>query len=235
MKLTYYGHSAFSVQTGKHTLLFDPFITPNDLAKDIDINTLAADFILLSHGHVDHVADAATIAKRTGAMIISSFEVCNWMTGQGVQKTHGMNHGGAFKFDFGRAKYVNAIHSSSMPDGSYGGNPGGFVIETAEGNFYYSGDTALTLDMKLIGESTKLKFAVLCIGDNFTMGPEDAVKAADFVNCSEVVGVHFDTFPPIKIDHREALAKFQQAGRRLHLMKPGESIEFSENSGKPLV
>ncbi len=226
MKLTYYGHSAFRVEVGQHQLLFDPFITANELARAIDINKIPADFILVSHGHSDHVGDAVTIAKRTGATIIANFEVANWFSQQGVQKTHGMNHGGAFRFDFGRVKYVNAIHSSSLPDGSYGGNPGGFVVETAEGNFYFSGDTALTMDMKLIGASTSLKFAALCVGDNFTMGPDDAIKASEFVGCNEIVGVHFDTFPPIRIDHQQAIAKFAAAGKRLHLLKPGESQEF---------
>jgi L-ascorbate metabolism protein UlaG (beta-lactamase superfamily) len=226
MKLTYYGHSCFAVVINRFTLLFDPFITPNELAKTVDVNKVAADYILVSHGHEDHLADAAGIAKRTGAMLISNFEIATWFGRQGVNKSHAMNHGGAAKFDFGRVKYVNAIHSSTLPDGSSGGNPGGFVIESAEGHFYYSGDTALTMDMKLIGESTKLKFAVLCIGDNFTMGAEDAVKAAGFVQCTEIVGVHYDTFPPIKIDHAAAQAKFSNAGSRLHLLKPGESRDF---------
>ena len=137
-----------------------------------------------------------------------------------------MNHGGGFQFDFGRVKFVNAIHSSALPDGSNGGNPGGFVIESAEGNFYFSGDTALTMDMKLIGESTKLKFAALCIGDNFTMGLDDAVKAADFIRCNEILGVHFDTFPPIKIDHVAAKEKFRAVGKTLHLLCPGETHDF---------
>ncbi|HLP77021.1 MAG TPA: metal-dependent hydrolase [Candidatus Paceibacterota bacterium] len=226
MKLTYYGHSAFGVEIGRHNLLFDPFITANELAKGIDISTVPADFILLSHGHGDHVGDAVTIAQRTGATVISNFEIANWFSRKGVQKTHGINHGGSFRFDFGRAKLVNAIHSSSMPDGSYGGNPGGFVVESEEGNFYFSGDTALTMDMKLIGESTRLKFVVLCIGDNFTMGPDDALKAAEFVGCDEIVGVHFDTYPLIRINHEQAVARFAAAGKRLHLLKPGESREF---------
>jgi L-ascorbate metabolism protein UlaG (beta-lactamase superfamily) len=137
-----------------------------------------------------------------------------------------MNHGGGCRFDFGRVKFVSAIHSSSLPDGSYGGNPGGFVVETSDGNFYYSGDTALTMDMKLIGESTRLTFAALCIGDNFTMGVEDAIKAAEFVRCNEILGVHYDTFPPIKIDHREAVEKFTAAGKHLHLPHPGQSLSF---------
>jgi L-ascorbate metabolism protein UlaG (beta-lactamase superfamily) len=226
MKVTYYGHASFAVRLGQQTLLFDPFITPNELAKNIDINQIAATYLLISHGHADHIADAAAIAKRTGATLIANYEVAEWFGKQGVKKTHGMNHGGAHRFEFGRAKYVNAIHSSSFPDGTYAGNPGGFVIESNEGNFYFSGDTALTMDMKLIGESTPLKFAALCIGDNFTMGPDDAVKAAEFVRCQEILGVHYDTFPPIRIDHDEAVAKFNSAGKNLHLLKPGESREF---------
>ncbi len=226
MKATYYGHSCFSVQVRNRTLLFDAFITPNELARSVDVNKIPADYILISHGHVDHLADAAAIAKRTGATIVSNFEIATWFAKQGAQKTHPLNHGGAHQFDFGHAKFVNALHSSSLPDGTYGGNPGGFVVETSDGNFYYSGDTALTMDMKLIGESTPLKFAALCIGDNFTMGVDDALKAAEFVRCNEVLGVHFDTFPPIKIDHRAAIEAFEAAGKRLHLLKPGESREF---------
>lgn len=226
MKLTYYGHSCFAVQVSGRTLLFDPFITPNELAKHVDVKAITPHYILVSHGHVDHVADGVAIAKRSGATIIANFEVANWFSQQGIQKIHPMNHGGACSFDFGRVKYVNAIHSSSMPDGTYGGNPGGFVIETAEGSFYYSGDTALTLDMKLIGEATRLKFAALCIGDNFTMGSDDAIKAADLVGCNEILGVHYDTFPQIRINHQEAIGKFTAAGKRLHLLKPGESHEF---------
>jgi L-ascorbate metabolism protein UlaG (beta-lactamase superfamily) len=226
MKVTYYGHSCFAVEVNRRTLLFDPFITPNELARAVDVNKIPADYILVSHGHGDHMTDVAAIAKRTGAMLISNFEIVSWFNAKGVTRAHALNHGGAATFDFGRVKYVNAVHSSTLPDGSSGGNPGGFVVESAEGNFYFSGDTALTMDMKLIGELTKLKFAALCIGDNFTMGIEDAILAAGFVRCTEILGVHYDTFPPIRINHAVAEQKCSQAGCRLHLLKPGESREF---------
>ena len=226
MKVTYYGHACFSAVVRGKTLLFDPFITDNPLAKAVDVKSLPADFILVSHGHDDHVGDTLAIAKRTNAMVIAGFEVGEWLLKQGAPRVHTLNHGGGFNFDFGRVKYVNAVHSSTMPDGANGGNAGGFVVESADGNFYFSGDTALTMDMKLIGESTPLKFAVLCIGDNFTMGPDDAVKAADFVRCNEILGVHYDTFPPIEIDHGIAVEKFRAAGKTLHLLRPGETYDF---------
>jgi L-ascorbate metabolism protein UlaG (beta-lactamase superfamily) len=226
MKITFYGHACFSVEVNRRTLLFDPFITPNSLARAVNASKVPADFILISHGHEDHLADAVSIARRTGATVVSNYEVATWCVKQGAPKIHSMNHGGSVQFDFGRVKFVNAIHSSSLPDGSYGGNPGGFVIESTEGNFYYSGDTALTMDMKLIGESTRLKFAVLPIGDNFTMGVDDAISAADFVHCTEILGVHYNTFPPIRIDEKEAIAKFMAHRKHLHLLSPGESYDF---------
>jgi L-ascorbate metabolism protein UlaG (beta-lactamase superfamily) len=226
MKVTYYGHACFAAEVAGKTLLFDPFITGNELAKAIDVNKVPADYILISHGHEDHMADAAAIAKRTGATLISNYEVTVWFGKQGLQKTHPLNHGGGYSFDFGRAKFVNAIHSSSLPDGTYAGNPGGFVIESSEGNFYYSGDTALTMDMKLIGESTRLTFAALPIGDNFTMGVEDAIRAADFVHCNRVLGLHYNTFPPITIDGEAAIKAFKAAGKELCLLSPGESQQF---------
>jgi L-ascorbate metabolism protein UlaG (beta-lactamase superfamily) len=226
MKVTGYGHACFSVVVGGKVLLFDPFISPNPLARSIDVKQVPADFILVSHGHEDHLADAVEITKRTNALVIANFEVATWLNQKGAPRVHPMNHGGGFLFDFGRAKFVNAIHSSTMPDGSSGGNPGGFVVETSEGNFYYSGDTALTMDMKLIGEFTPLKFAALCVGDNFTMGPDDAVKAAEFIRCNQILGVHYDTFPPIKIDHAIAVEKFRAAGKTLHLLRPGQTHDF---------
>ncbi len=226
MKLTYYGHACFAVEVSNRTLLFDPFISGNELAKNIDPNKVPADYILVSHGHEDHVGDAVRIAKRTGATVVSNFEIVTWFGKHGVDKGHPLNHGGSHAFDFGRVKLVNAIHSSSLPDGTYGGNPAGFVIESAEGNFYYSGDTALTMDMKLLGEILKLRFAALCIGDNFTMGIDDAVKAAEWIRCDEILGVHYNTFPPIQIDSKAAVAAFSKAGKTLRLLSPGETRDF---------
>lgn len=226
MKITYYGHSCFAAEiSGKH-LLFDPFITPNPLAKGVDVKKIKADFILVSHGHGDHLADAAQLARQTGATVIANFEVAQWLGKNGVPKTHGMNPGGSYLFDFGRAKLVNAIHSSSLPDGSYGGVAGGFVVESGEGNFYYTGDTALTMDMKLISEMTKLNFLVLCIGGNFTMDADDAARAAGLLQCKEILGVHYDTFPPIKIDHAAAKHAFSAKGLNLHLLPIGGTHDF---------
>jgi len=227
MKLTYYGHACFSVVVAGKTLLFDPFISYNELAKSIDINTIPADYILLSHGHQDHVADAAAIAQRTGATIISIPEITGWYQKNGYSKVHMMNTGGRFSFDFGSVKMVSAIHSSILPDGSYGGNPVGFVIEHAEGAFYYAGDTALTLDMKLIPLTCrKLDLAILPIGDNFTMGISDAILASDFVDCSNVLAVHYDTFGWIKIDHEAAVKQFSDKGKTLTMLGIGETKEF---------
>ncbi|MGB0864575.1 MAG: metal-dependent hydrolase, partial [Saprospiraceae bacterium] len=201
MKLTYFGHSCFLIEFGGKKLLFDPFISPNELAKDIDINSIEADYILLSHGHEDHVADAETIAKRTGATIIATFEIVTWYGKKGL-KGHPMNTGGKWKFDFGTVKMVSAVHSSVLPDGTYAANPVGFVISNDENAFYFAGDTALTWDMKLIPMTCpKLDLAILPIGDNFTMGYEDAIIASDFIECNKIIGCHFDTFGYVKVDH----------------------------------
>ena len=226
MKFTFYGHACFSVQIKDTFLLFDPFITPNELAKDVDISTIKADYILVSHGHEDHIADVKRIATRTGAKLISNFEIVSWFAEKGVTDAHPMNHGGSWKFDFGSVKYVNAVHSSMLPDGSNGGNPGGFVVETDEGNFYFAGDTALHMDMKLIPLQTKLDFAILPIGDNFTMGIDDAVLAAKFVETDKAIGVHYDTFGYIKIDKASAIESFNNNNIQLMLPSIGETIEI---------
>lgn len=225
MKFTYYGHSCFAVKAGGKTLLFDPFISGNPLAKDIDIDSIEADFILISHGHGDHVADAIRIAGNTGATIIGAFEVTEWFAGKGVQHTHGMNFGSA-TFPFGRVSFVPAWHSSCLPDGSYGGNPGGFVVQTEDGNFYYSGDTCLMMDMQLVPYYATLNFAIMPIGGNFTMDAQDALKASEFVQCTTVVGVHFDSFPPITIDKDKATDIFKMADKKLILPTIGETIDI---------
>ncbi len=225
MNITYYGHSCFAVEVnGKH-LLFDPFISPNELAKSVDINKIKADYILISHGHHDHIADAITIAKKTGAKVICVWEIYVWLEKQGVTNICAMNIGGKVKLDFGNVKCVYAAHSSSLPDGTYGGNPMGFVIESSEGNFYYAGDTALTYEMRLIGDYRSINFAFLPIGDKFTMGVDNAIIATDFINCDDIIGMHYDTFAPIKINHEEAIAKFANAGKKLSLLNIGQTIK----------
>ncbi len=226
MNITFLGHSSFLIETGSKTLLFDPFISPNPLAKDIKLEELKPDYILLSHGHEDHVADVEEIAKNSGATIIANFEVATWFGNKGIEKTHPMNHGGSWDFDFGRVKFVNAVHSSCMPDGSYGGNPGGFVIEADGKTFYYAGDTALTLDMKLIAEEFRIDLAFLPIGSNFTMGYKDAMKAAKFVNTKKVIGMHFDTFPYIIVNHEEALNEASKNGIELTILEIGASVQL---------
>ena len=225
MQLTYYGHSCFMTEVKGKKLLFDPFITPNELAKNININDIEADYILLSHGHADHVADAEAIAKSTGATIIAGYEVAVWFAGKGISTYHPMNIGGNRVFDFGTVKCVNAVHSSNMPDGSYGGNPMGFIIMSDEKNFYYSGDTALTLDMQLIPMFAKIDFSVMPIGDNFTMGIKDAVEAAKMVGCNTIIGVHYDTFGYIKIDQAKAKDICKNNGIELLLPAIGETID----------
>jgi len=223
MKTTFYGHSSVELVTGGKTLLFDPFISPNPQAKHIDVNSLKPDYILLSHGHGDHVADAATIQKNSGAKIVAIAEIAGWYGNQGIENTHAMNIGGGFDFEFGRVKMVYALHSSSMPDGSYGGNPAGYVIYSEGKKIYFAGDTALTYDMKLLADEN-LDWAILPIGDNYTMGADDAIKACEFINCKNVVGVHYDTFPQIKIDKAEVMEKFVKAGLNLKLPAIGETI-----------
>jgi len=226
MTVHYFGHSCFSVDVLGKKILFDPFISGNELAKNINIAGIEADYILVSHGHADHIADCITIAQSTGAKVVCSWEIHEWLNKKGVHNTHPMNTGGKWDFEGFTVKCTAAQHSSGLPDGSYGGNPMGFIVYTAEGNFYYSGDTALTLDMQLIPKWAKLNFAVLPIGDNFTMGITDAAEAAKMINCKKIVGVHFDTFGFIKIDHKAAQKTFSDAGLLLHLLKPGESISL---------
>lgn len=223
MKITFYGHACIGIEvSGKH-ILVDPFITGNPAASHIDIATLKADYILVTHAHQDHVLDVEAIAKRTNAIVVSNYEIAMHFGNKGLQY-HPMNHGGSWKFDFGTVKYVNAIHTSSFADGSYGGQPGGFVIEGEHKNIYIAGDTALTMDMKLIPMRTKLDLAILPIGSNFTMDVDDAIIASDFLDCDKILGYHYDTFGFIVINHEEAIKKFFDKGKDLMLLEIGGSI-----------
>lgn len=225
MKITYYGHASLGIEVGGKKIIVDPYITANELAKDIDINELEADYILITHAHGDHILDVDAIAKNTGAVIVSNAEIAGYYEKKGF-KAHPMNHGGSWNFDFGKVKYVNAIHSSSFPDGTYGGNQGGFVIEGEHKNIYIAGDTALTYDMKLIPLRTKLDLAILPIGSNFTMDVEDAIIASDFLECDKILGYHYDTFGYIKINHEEAKRKFYDKNKDLMLLEIGSSLEL---------
>jgi len=225
MKITYYGHASLGIEVGGKHIIVDPFITGNPQAASINLSTIKADYILLTHAHTDHVLDVEAIAKNTNAVIVSNAEIASHYAKKGFN-SHPMNHGGSWKFDFGKVKYVNAIHSSSFSDGTYGGNPGGFVIEGEHKNIYIAGDTALTYDMKLIPLRTKLDLVILPIGDNFTMDVEDAIIASDFVECDKVLGYHFDTFGYIEINHEEAIRKFFDKGKDLMLLPIGDSIEL---------
>lgn len=224
MKLTYYGQSCFAVEVNNKNILFDPFIKSNPLASHIKVEEIKADYIFLSHGHGDHIADLIEIAKRTGATCVGAAEVAGWFQKNGIKKVHALNHGGPADFDFGKVRAVNAIHSSSFPDGSYAGNPLGFLLTTTEGNFYYAGDTALTIDMQLIPRWAKLNFALLPIGGNYTMDVADAIIASDFIDCNTIVGVHYNTFDIIKIDTEKAITDFKAAGKTLLLPAIGEAI-----------
>ncbi|UOQ78066.1 metal-dependent hydrolase [Hymenobacter sp. 5516J-16] len=224
MNLTYYGHACFLLEAGGSKVLFDPFIRHNPLAQNVDVDKIEADFILLSHGHGDHVGDAEEIGKRTGADLLGMVEVLGWFEQKGLKATYSMNLGGTVKLPFGTVKMVAAAHSSSLPDGSYGGLAAGFVIETEGKTFYFAGDTALTYDMKIIGERHQLDFAILPIGGHYTMGVDDALIAADWTGAPKVIGMHYDTFPPLVINHEEAKTQAQQAGKELVLLNIGETI-----------
>lgn len=226
MTIRFLGHSCFEITLSGKVVLIDPFISGNPLADQIVIEDLRPDYILLSHGHGDHVADAEAIAKNSGATIVSSYEIATWYEQKGI-KNHPMNLGGKWTFEFGTVKYVNAIHSSMLPDGSYGGPSGGFVIWNEDICFYFAGDTALTLDMQLIPQTCpKLDFAILPVGDNFTMGYEDAVLASQFIDCDKVIGCHFDTFGFVKIDHKQAKEAFSNTGKTLILPEINQIIEI---------
>lgn len=227
MRIKYLGHSSFQIETGGKLLVFDPFIRPNALASSIiELSALKADYVLLSHAHQDHTADAEYVLKKNDATLVANWEICSWYNTQGYHKTHPMNTGGEWQFDFGTVKLTHAVHSSSFPDGSYGGNPNGFIISSEGKRFYFAGDTALNLDMKLIGEYQKPDFAFLPIGSNFTMTYQEAIIASGFIQCNQIIGMHYDTFGYIKINHEDVKKAFADAGKTIHLMEIGSSIEL---------
>lgn len=222
VEITYHGHACFSVKTKQAHLLIDPFLTGNAMA-DIKPDAVAPDYILVTHAHGDHLGDALPIAKRTGATIISNNEIHSYLSKQGA-KTHGMHIGGAHVFPFGKVKLTIAHHGSSFPDGSYGGSPCGFLLWLEDKVLYHAGDTALFLDMKLYGEEG-IDVAMLPIGDNFTMGPEDAVKAVGFLQPKQAILMHYNTFGIIAQDAEAAAEAVRLQTQAVPvLMKPGETL-----------
>lgn len=225
MNITFYGHSCFGIEAEGLSLIIDPFISGNSAAAHIDVDGLKADYILLTHGHQDHILDTERIAQRTKAKLISNFEIVSHFGNKGIEG-FAMNHGGVMKAEWGSVKMVNAIHSSSFPDGSYAGNPAGFVICIGEKTIYAAGDTCVSMDMQLIPlMGYQIDLAILPIGDTFTMGYKEASIAAEFVKTSKVIGCHYNTFPPIQIDTAAAQDYFQHKGQELILLDIGSSIE----------
>lgn len=225
-KLLWYGHGTIGLELGGHHVLVDPFFTGNPAASTT-ADRVPADFILISHGHGDHVADAVTVAKRTGATVIGNFELMNWFNSQGVEKTHAQHLGGGHQHPFGHVKLTLALHGSALPDGTYGGNPSGFLITTKANNrIYVACDTGLFGDMQLIGDEG-LDLAVLPIGDNFTMGPADARRAVKLLRPKHVVPVHYNTWDLIAQDARTWAKQVQaESGANVHVLKPGESFSW---------
>ena len=227
MKATYYGHSTIGLDLNGVHVLFDPFITPNEQAKHIKLDEIKPAYILLSHCHEDHVADMAAIQKSSNAEVVAIVETAAWVEKQGVdsEKVIAMNFGGTIKTSFGTAKMVYALHTNSSPEGEYAGVPAGYLLKSNGKTIYFAGDTALTVEMQLLADQN-LDWAFLPIGGFYTMDIEDAIKAAKMINCPNIIGIHYNTFPPIQIQEDEAIKKFKVAGVNLHLIPVGESMNL---------
>lgn len=227
MKLTFHGHSCLTWTHSKGAIVFDPFLTGNPLAQ-VGLDAIVATDLLLTHGHEDHVLDAPAIAARPEVQSVAAYEVATWLVQQGGMNVVGMNHGGLVSIQGGTARMVNAVHSSVLPNGQSGGNPAGFVVEVGDERLYHAGDTALTMDMELIGRYWPCPIAALPVGGHFTMGWEDALIAAKMVKAREVIALHYDTFPPITLgaeDKKVAQAAFDDEQIKLHFLQPGEELE----------
>jgi len=223
IKITWYGHASLGLLIGETKILVDPYFTGNPAASTTS-ESVSADYILITHGHFDHVGDAVSIAKRTGAMVIGNFEIAGWMENQGVQKTHGQHIGGGHEYPFGYLKLTPALHGSGLPDGTNGGNPAGFLLVTKDGKkIYIVGDTGLFSDMKLIGQEG-IDLAFVPIGDNYTMGPDDAYKAVELIMPKQVIPVHYNTWELIAQDAGKWAARVQKLGVQVHVLKPGEDL-----------
>ena len=224
VRATWLGHSCFLIESAKAKVLIDPFLTGNPLAA-VKADAVQADYILVSHGHGDHVGDAVAIAERTGATVIANFEIHKWLATQGVKNGHPQHIGGGFNYPWGRVKLTIAHHGSALPDGSYGGNPCGFLLTIDDKTIYHACDTGLFYDMKLIGEEG-IDLAILPIGDNFTMGPDDALRAVKLIQPRRVVPIHYNTFDLIKQDPQAWAARVEkETAAKVAVMKPGETIE----------
>jgi len=225
IKITWYSHACFLIETDQARLLTDPFLTDNPLAAGT-ADEVQTDYILVSHGHGDHLGDTISIANRTGATVISNYEIQSWLVNQGVENTHPQHIGGGFDYPWGRVKLTIAHHGSALPDGSYGGNPCGFLFYIEGKKIYHACDTGLFYDMKLIGEEG-IDLAILPIGDNFTMGPEDALRAVKLIEPARVVPIHYDTFDVIEQDPNAWAERVKkESAAKVTVMKPGETIEI---------
>jgi L-ascorbate metabolism protein UlaG (beta-lactamase superfamily) len=224
VKLTYHGHSCFEIKSGKYNLIIDPFLKGNK-NSDIKPEDVKVDYIVLSHAHGDHIGEAFEIAKRGDATIIAVNELANYAADKGC-KTHNMHIGGSYQFPFGRLKFTIAHHGSSTPDGRYMGEPAGIILSLDDKCIYHAGDTGLFWDMKLIGEMNAIDAAIVPIGDNFTMGIDDAVKAIEFLNPKIAIPMHYNTFGVIEVDPREFKRKVESIGKKCVVLPFGESIEI---------